>query len=95
VRGCFGAVLRPGDADAGGILAVLRARAGLCVLSQIRTGAGHLAWLRGTGESPVDQPAADAYIARQLGYDPDLWVIEVETESFDLPFEGQFAPEGR
>jgi hypothetical protein len=95
VRGCFGAVLRPGDADAGGILAVLRARAGLCVLSEVRIDANVRAWRRGTGATAVDQEAADAYIARQLGYDPDLWVIEVETDSFDLPFEGQIAPEGR
>jgi hypothetical protein len=92
VRGCFGAVLRPGDADAGGVLAVLRAREGLCVLTQIRSGAGDLAWMRGTGPDAVDQAVVDAYIARQLGYDPDLWVIEVETEGFGLPFEGALAP---
>src|SRR5208337_3158316 len=35
-----GAVLRKGDPDAGGVLAVLRGREGLCVLSQMRTADG-------------------------------------------------------
>ena len=40
VDGRPGAVLRSGDADAGGILVVLRGREGLCVLSQDRSGGG-------------------------------------------------------
>jgi hypothetical protein len=95
VRGHFGAVLRPGDADAGGILAVLRGHDGLAVLAQIRSADGQLAWLRATGATPVDQPAADAYVARQLGYDSDLWVVEFETAGLDLPFDGVFAEGSR
>jgi hypothetical protein len=91
VRGCFGAVLTQGDPDAGAILAVLRGRDGLAVLSQTRTGEGELAWLRATGADPVDQATADAYVARQRGYDVDLWVVEFETPALDLPFDGILA----
>jgi hypothetical protein len=82
---CPGMVLRRGDPDAGGILLVLRGRAGLAVLSQIRTGEGESAWLRATGAAAIDQAAADAYVARQLRVDPDLWVVEFETPDLRLP----------
>jgi len=85
--GCPGMVLRKGDADAGGILVVLHGRAGIVVLSQARSAGGEPAWLRATGSDPVDQAAADAYVARQTRFDPDLWVLEFETHDLNPPFE--------
>jgi len=58
---------------------------GCVVFTQIRTGDGRKAWMRGTGDAPVPEPEADAYVARQRGYDEDLWVIEVEDRSGQLP----------
>jgi hypothetical protein len=84
-----GAVLRKGDADAGGVLVVLRGRAGFLVLSQVRAADGSAAWLRATGAAPVDQAAVDSYIDRQLGRDPDLWVLEFETADLAPPFEAR------
>jgi hypothetical protein len=85
--GRFGAVLRKGDPDAGGVVVVLRGREGLSVLSQVRSGAGELAWMRATGAAPVDQETADAYVARQVKFDPDLWVLEFEAPDLLPPFE--------
>ena len=87
--GRFGAVLRKGDPDAGGVLVVLRGREGLSVLSQVRSADGELAWMRATGPAPVDQEAADAYVARQLKYDSDLWVLEFEAPDLLPPFEAR------
>jgi hypothetical protein len=88
-QGQYGAVLRRGDADAGGVLVVLRGREGLSVLSQVRTASGEMGWLRATGAGAVDQAAADAYVARQVRVDPDLWVIEIESPDLRPPFEAR------
>lgn len=87
--GRYGAVLRRGDPDSGGVLVVLRGREGLLVLSQMRTATGEAAWLRATGAAPVDQDTADRYVARQLGFDPDLWVLEFESPDLLPPFEAR------
>jgi hypothetical protein len=84
-----GAVLRKGDPDSGGVLVVLRGRDGLSVLSQVRTADGTLAWMRGTGVGPVDQAAADAYVARQAKFDPDVWVLEFDAPDLIPPFEAK------
>jgi hypothetical protein len=87
--GRYGAVIRKGDPDAGGVLVVLRRDKEVSVLSQMRTAEGEMAWMRATGPGPVDDEAADAYIQRQLKFDPDLWIIEFESPDFLPPFEGK------
>ena len=84
-----GVVLRKGDADSGGVLVVLRGRDGLVVLSQVRAADGALAWMRGTGAAPVDQEAAATYVARQLRFDPDIWVLEFDAPDLVPPFEAK------
>jgi hypothetical protein len=87
--GCPGVVVRKGDPDAGGVLVVLHGREGMAVLSQVRDARGDVAWMRGTGAAPVDQSTADAYVARQLKFDPDLWVVEFEAPDLLPPFEAK------
>ena len=91
VQGKPGMVIRKGDEDAGGILVVLRGRAGNIALTQFREADGRLAWMRGTGAAPVSEAATDEYIAKQVRYDPDLWVIEFEAADYVPPFEAQIA----
>lgn len=89
IAGRSGAVIRKGDPDSGGILCVLRGRDGLVVLSQVRDAEGGAAWMRGSGALPVEEAAADAYVARQVKRDPDLWVVEFEAPDLQPPFEGR------
>ena len=81
-------VLRKGDADAGGILVVLVNRAGDgVILSQTRTPDGDPAWIRASGPTPLNAQDVQAYTDRQLKYDPDLWVLEMESDDFSPPFQ--------
>jgi hypothetical protein len=89
VDGKPGMVIRRGDADAGGVLVILRGRSGNMVLSQFRDADGALAWMRGTGAEPVSEAVTDAYVQKQLRYDPDLWVIEFDAADYLPPFEGK------
>lgn len=84
-----GMVIRKGDADAGGVLVILRGRTGNIVLTQFRDTEGELAWMRGTGPAPVAEDVTDVYVKKQVSYDPDLWVIEFDAPDYLPPFEGK------
>lgn len=72
-------VVRRGDDTAGTVLIKLnRFEHGCTVYTPSYGQNGERIWMRGTGDDPVPEAEADAYIARQTGYDPDIWVLEVE-----------------
>jgi len=73
-------VARRGDADAGLVLIKVNRLAdpGCIVYSPARDLDGNRVWRMATGPEPVPEPDADLYIERQVKFDPDLWVLEIE-----------------
>lgn len=85
-------VARHGDDTAGSVLVkVNRLEAGCTVFTPANRGDGERIWLRATGADPVPEAEAEAYIARQLRTDPDIWVLEIEDRAgrhlLDEPIE--------
>ncbi len=74
-------VARRGDNTAGAVLVKVNFLDGCArVYSQARGSEGQRIWLAHGAEdaSVMPESDADAFIKRQLGFDPDLWVIEIE-----------------
>ncbi len=83
-------VVRRGDPDAGTVLVKInRFESGVTVFAQTSTINDEPAWSRGTGPQPVPEPEADAYIARQVARDPDLWVLEIEDRKSVYKLDGK------
>lgn len=66
---------------------IYRAGVGCRLMGQMRDLDGRLNWYKAHKEEQVSEAEADALIARAIGRDPDLWVVEVETRDGSLPFE--------
>jgi len=83
-------IVRRGDPDAGTVLLKLnRFEAGVTVYTQASSMNDEPAWSRGTGPAPVTEAEADAYIARQVQYDPDVWVLEIEDRKGQYKLDGK------
>ena len=59
------------------------------VMTRVTAPDGEPAWMGALGGGLVPEADADAYIARQVGRDPDLWVVEVDDPKGRHPFEGR------
>lgn len=82
-------VVRRGDNDSGMVLLKINTLGDGCrVLTQTRGPDGQPAWLPAFGGDRAPEEEADAYIARQVARDPDLWVIEIEDPQGRKWFEG-------
>ena len=47
-----------------------------------------LGWDAALGEGAFSESEVDQYIHSACSIDPDLWVVEVEADALDNPFEG-------
>lgn len=72
--GDFGTVVHHGDDVAGSIVLLHRNRTGeLRALARTLGPVGYIWRTAATGDS------VDSWVTRQRGFDPDLWVIELDT----------------
>ncbi len=77
--GAMAMVVRRGDADAGTLLLKINTLDGSAVvLAPGYDLEGERIWRRASGDAPVEDADAEAYIARALTRDPDIWVVEIE-----------------
>ena len=78
VQGASAYVVRKGSEEAGAVYLKLSRLNGTCtILEQIRRGEGDLAWMRPLGGA-VDEERAKTYFDKQIRFDPDLWIVEIE-----------------
>lgn len=76
--GAQGYVLHKGTEEAGAVYIKINRLDGRCtVLSQARAGEGDLVWMRPLGEI-CDEAKTRDYFEKQMRFDPDLWVLEIE-----------------
>ena len=78
VQGAQAYVVRKGSEEAGAImLKISRLDGTATVLNQARNGEGELVWARPLGDSTDDEKSR-AWFERQIKFDPDLWIVEIE-----------------
>ena len=83
----FAALRRRGDADAGALLVkVSRLDGTAAVFARTQSLEGELAWRRATGEGWIPEEEAEARLTREIDFDPDVWIVEVEDPEGRNPF---------
>jgi len=78
VAGASAYVARKGNEEAGAVIIKISRLDGTClVLNQVRAGDGELVWARPLGDW-TEEAKAQAWFDRQVKFDPDLWIVEIE-----------------
>jgi hypothetical protein len=78
VQGAAGFVVRKGIEESGAvILKINRLDGSVLLLNQARRGDGDLVWSKPLGDW-TDEPRANTYLDKQVKFDPDLWIVEIE-----------------
>ncbi|WP_416878998.1 DUF1491 family protein [Litorimonas sp.] len=76
-QGGFATILRKGDPDAGIVLIVFRVGQALKLYAPERNFEGQRVWWP---YDMADQAALDSRVNRRVDDDPDIWVIEIESD---------------
>ena len=93
IRNCFSngisvTVINKGEKLGGTVLFKLYQSIDSCrVLAQMRNSKDKIEWYPIHKKETVDEKEASSLIYLSLTRDPDLWVIEVESQDIKLPFD--------
>jgi hypothetical protein len=78
VEGASAFIVRKGAEEAGAVILTVSRLDGHCLLlNQARDGKGALVWARPLGDW-VDEARARLWLEKQIKFDPDLWILEIE-----------------
>ena len=87
-RGVMAAVLASGDPDSGSVLIKWRPPGGQgAVLTRMPGPDGERIWVRATGPENAAEQTCDEYWKRQRARDPDIWVLEIESDELWHPLD--------
>ncbi|MBX2833401.1 MAG: DUF1491 family protein [Micavibrio sp.] len=88
-RGIFYYIAQKGNHGSGLILLKLNGLKGQVKLitQQRNFMTDEIEWIDALGEDMVDESRADEYIIKARDLDPDLWIIEIEDETMQNPFD--------
>ena len=88
-KGIPATVVRRGDPDAGIIFVkVFGGSLGCVIFNQLYDfQEDRLYWSKLTGDKPVEENEADKLLERQLNFDKDIWVLEVEDKLLRNPLD--------
>lgn len=81
-QGGFGMVLHRGEPDSGTILIVILENQGFGettahAFERLPNAAGTRSWIRVKTQDTENKPEFDAYLARRVAQDGDLWIVEL------------------
>ena len=82
LAGDIATIVKKGDETAGQVLLVARRRSGeLQVFTRTMNSRGSYSWTVALQTNQEELGKINEYLERQTRYDPDLWIIELDTEN--------------
>ena len=87
-RGLHATVVRLGDPDAGNIYIKVSNIVYDCLIyTQQRQTDETVKWVETPTKDILSETQADAYLERQIKYDQDVWIVEIEDPKHRNPFD--------
>lgn len=81
-QGDFATIAKKGDETAGQVILVARRRNGhVQVYQRTMNSRGDYSWTVAIESSPEESDKVDDFLDRQRRYDPDLWIVDLDTEN--------------